>query len=304
MGQKKNKILVIEDSRINQEVLHRILGDEINMILVNNGNEALDAAIREQPDMILLDIILPGVNGFDILADLKKNELTHTIPVIIISGQAKPEDEIKGLKLGAVDYITKPYSDEVVKARIETQLGIISKMRVIEELGFVDMLTNIPNRRQFDRFLTREWNRSIREKTPVALLMIDVDHFKIYNDTHGHQQGDVALQTVADAIVFSLKRSIDIAARWGGEEFAVLLPNTKLDGAVKVAEQVRKNVEKASIPSSEGEKDHKVTISIGVTSLVPSSENYIAKLIMLADKALYKAKDSGRNKVCSSDQII
>ena len=303
MGIKKDKILVIEDSRINQEVIHRILGDEISMILVNNGNEALEKAIHEQPDLILLDIILPGLSGFDVLADLKKNDLTSSIPVIIISGQSKPEDEVKGLKLGAIDYITKPYNDLVVKTRIETQLNIMKQMRTIEELGFVDMLTNIPNRRQFDRFLTREWNRSIREKTPVALLMIDVDHFKIYNDTHGHQQGDVALQTAADAIVASLKRSIDIAARWGGEEFAVLLPNTKLDGAVKVAEEIRANVEKASIPYGDGAESHKVTISIGVSSLVPSSENYIAKLIMLADKALYKAKDSGRNKVCSSDQI-
>jgi len=303
MGIKKDKILVIEDSRINQEVIHRILGDEISMILVNNGNEALEKAIHEQPDLILLDIILPGLSGFDVLADLKKNDLTSSIPVIIISGQSKPEDEVKGLKLGAIDYITKPYNDLVVKTRIETQLNIMKQMRTIEELGFVDMLTNIPNRRQFDRFLTREWNRSIREKTPVALLMIDVDHFKIYNDTHGHQQGDVALQTAADAIVASLKRSIDIAARWGGEEFAVLLPNTKLDGAVKVAEEIRANVEKASIPYGDGAESHKVTISIGVSSMIPSSENYIAKLITQADKALYKAKDTGRNRVSSSDQI-
>jgi len=299
MGKKKHKILVVEDSRINQEVIFRILKQDNKMLLAKDGVEGLEMAVSEQPDLILLDILLPKMDGFTVLTELKKNELTHTIPVIIISGKANPDDEVKGLRLGAVDYITKPYHDIVVKTRIETQLKILRQIRLIEELGFIDMLTNIPNRRQFDRHLTREWNRALREQTSISILMIDVDHFKIYNDTHGHPQGDIALQTVADAIVTSLKRSIDIAARWGGEEFSVLLPNTELEGAMKVAEEIRKNVEDSIIPNDYGQEGHNVTISIGVAPMLPSSDNSISQFVQQADKALYKAKDEGRNTVCS-----
>ena len=299
MAKKKHKILIVEDSRINQEVIFRILKEENKLLLAKDGVSGLEMAISEQPDLILLDIVLPKMDGFDVLAELKKNDLTHNIPVIIISGKVKPDDEVRGLKLGAVDYITKPYHDIVVKTRIETQLKILRQIRLIEDLGYIDMLTNIPNRRQFDRHLTREWNRALREQTSLSLLMIDVDHFKMYNDAHGHPQGDVALQKVADAIITSSKRSIDIAARWGGEEFSVLLPNTELEGAMKVAEEIRQSVEDAIIPNADGTDNHNVTISIGVAPIVPSNDNSISQLIIQADKALYKAKDKGRNTVCS-----
>jgi len=303
MAKKKNKILIVEDSRINQEVLFRILKHDHTLLLAKTGPEALEIAKREHPDIILLDIILPEMDGFEVLTRLKKNESTHSIPVLIISGMAKPDDEVKGLTLGAVDYITKPFHDIVVKTRIDTQLRILKQMRMIEEIGFIDTLTNIPNRRQFDKFLVREWNRAIREKTPVSILMIDVDHFKIYNDTFGHPQGDVALQMVADAIVSSFKRSVDIAARWGGEEFAVLLVSTLPGGTMKVAEAIRQNVEATKIPSADGTTQHSVTISIGVAHMIPTNEDSISDLVRKADEALYKAKDRGRNQVCSFEEV-
>jgi len=300
MKKEKTKILIVEDSRLNQEVLRRILGDDHTLSIAENGVEALEKAKTEYPDIILLDIVLPGMNGFDVLIELKKNDSTHSIPVIIISAMTKPDDEVKGLTLGAVDYITKPFNEIVVKTRIETQLKILKQMQIIEKFGFVDALTSIPNRRQFDRDLIREWNRAMREQTPLSILMIDVDHFKIYNDTHGHQQGDVALQTVASAIETSLKRSTDIAARWGGEEFVVLLPHTPLEGALSVAETIRANVESAIITGVDGTSPHNVTISIGVANMLPSTDNSIPKLIKLADEALYIAKDKGRNRVQSA----
>ena len=299
MESSKHKILIVEDSKLNQEVLRRILADDHTVILTQTGDEALELARTEHPDIILLDIILPGMDGFEVLTELKKSDKTRTIPVIIISAMTKPDDEVKGLQLGAVDYITKPFHEIVVKTRVETHLRILKQMRVIEKFGFIDTLTNIPNRRQFDRDVIREWNRGKRDKTPFSILMIDVDHFKMYNDTHGHQQGDVALITVASAITSSLKRATDIAARWGGEEFAVLLPETELAGALTVAEEIRKNVETSMIPGDDGVEIHNVTISIGVAPIIPTEDTNISELIRRADEALYKAKDTGRNRVCS-----
>jgi len=298
---KKLKILIVEDSKLNQEVLRRILKKEYALDLAQDGLEALEKIRADNPDLILLDIVLPGKNGFEILTELRKCDSTRSIPVIIISGMSKPDEEVKGLQLGAVDYITKPFHEVVVKARVETQVRILKQMRIIENFGFIDTLTNIPNRRQFDQFMVREWNRAMREKKPVSILMIDVDHFKIYNDTYGHQQGDVALQTVAGTITSTLKRSTDLAARWGGEEFSVLLQNTTIDGAMQVAEDIRSNIESALIPSSDDDSYHSITISIGVAEMLPENSISIADLILQADMALYKAKDTGRNKLCAAE---
>jgi len=305
MSEDKLKILIVEDSKLNQEILRKILSKDYTIVIAQDGAEALEKVKAEHPDLILLDIILPGMDGFGVLTELKKNDASHSIPVLIISGRSNPDDEVKGLKLGAVDYITKPFHEIVVKARVDTQIRILTQMRIIEEFGFIDTLTSIPNRRQFDQFLVREWNRTRRDKIPFSILMIDVDHFKMYNDTHGHQQGDVALQTVASTIASSLKRKSDTAARWGGEEFAVLLPNTTLEGAMQVAEDIRRNIESAAIPVSGDDSYHHVTISMGVAQMLPDTDISIANLILQADMALYNAKDKGRNRVCagSADDI-
>jgi len=300
--ENKMKILVVEDSKLNQEVLRRILHKEYTLDFAVDGAEALDKIKSESTDLILLDLILPSMSGFEVLAEIKKCDSTRSIPVIIITGRTDPEDEVKGLQLGASDYITKPFHEVVVIARVETQVRILKQMRIIENFGFIDTLTNIPNRRQFDQLMIREWNRAKREKTPFSIMMIDVDHFKMYNDTHGHQQGDVALQTVASTVTATLKRSTDIAARWGGEEFAVLLQNTILDGAIQVAEDIRSNIESTIIPGPNEETDYNVTISIGVASMMPENSTSIPELILKADMALYKAKDSGRNKVYADEK--
>jgi len=299
MKEDKLKILIVEDSKLNQEILRKILKNEYTIIIAQDGDEALKMVKNDHPDLILLDIILPGISGFDVLAELKKCDVSRKIPVIIISGRSNPDDEVKGLMLGAVDYITKPFHEIVVNARVETHIRILKQMRIIEEFGFLDTLTGIPNRRHFDQSLNKEWSRAKREKESLCILMIDVDHFKMYNDTHGHQQGDVALQKVAGTITSSLKRKTDLAARWGGEEFAVLLPNTTLEGAMQVAEVIRESIESATIPFIEDETFHKVTISIGAAQNNTDKSQTIADLILQADKALYKAKDTGRNRVCA-----
>jgi len=312
MANEEYKIMIVDDSRLSQEAICQILRQKTSddseaeqpnytFILAKTGFEALEKVTKEQPDLILLDIIMPGMDGFAVLTELKKSDLTRSIPVIIVTGMTRAEDEVKGFLLGAVDYITKPFHEAVVRVRVETHLKIVSQMRIIERCSFVDTLTNLPNRRQFDNNMLAEWNRAVRENFPISVLMVDVDHFKIFNDTHGHQLGDVALQVVAREIVSSLKRSSDIAARWGGEEFSVLLPNTTIEGAMQVAEDIRKNVEMAVIPTTNGKSQLQLTVSAGVTTLTPGNESDISELIRRADEALYLAKDSGRNKVCSFD---
>jgi len=175
---------------------------------------------------------------------------------------------------------------------------LVEQIIRLSDLGIIDQLTKLPNRRSFDNRLTLEWNRAVREKMPLSILMLDIDHFKDYNDTYGHQQGDIALQTVAGVIPKPIKRAIDFVARWGGEEFVVLLPNTDSNGAMRVAEEIRTKVENIAIPSIDDGTTKNVTVSIGINTQIPSPNKTIGELIAKADEALYRAKKAGRNKVC------
>ena len=310
MEQERYKILIVDDSLFNQQTLYQILSSDrldcagalqpkFTLSVAKTGPEALEKAMNDKPDLILLDIVMPGMNGFEVLSTLKETDSTRDIPVIIITGLNSIEDEERGFALGAVDYVTKPFNKSLVKARIKTHLKIVEQMRLIEQISLIDALTNIPNRRYFDKQMNMEWARAIREQTPISLLMIDVDHFKIFNNTYGHQQGDVVLKTIAHIIKSSPKRPADIAARWGGEEFAVLLPNTSLNGALHIAEIIRKDIENTMIPSISDDTPLNVTASIGIASKTPAINDAVENFIGLADKALYAAKDAGRNKVLS-----
>jgi diguanylate cyclase (GGDEF)-like protein len=169
----------------------------------------------------------------------------------------------------------------------------------MEGMSLTDQLTNLPNRRNFNMRLTIEWRIAIRESQPISFLMIDIDYFKIYNDRYGHQQGDAVLRIIANGIQKTVKRPSDFAARWGGEEFAVLLPNTDAEGAMNIAESIRMNIEKEDVTLTNGEIT-KVTVSIGVNSQFPKRDESLEAFIFVADKELYKAKENGRNLVCSS----
>ena len=307
------KILIADDSLLNQEALRRLLApdgpseygqlhSQNTIITAKSGPEALEKAAVDKPDLILLDIIMPGMNGFEVLTKLKESDATRPIPVIVISGLSDEEDEEKGFLLGAVDYIVKPFKKSIVMARVNTHLRIVEQMRLIEQVSLLDGLTGIPNRRSLDNSINTEWKRAVRNRTPLSFFMIDVDNFKRYNDTYGHRQGDEALRTVSEVLHSSLQRPADFAARWGGEEFAMLLPNTGLQGALHVAEHVRSNIENTAITSVTDTGDPSVfniTVSIGAASIMPSAENNIVDLIEQADKSLYTAKNTGKNKVCS-----
>jgi len=298
----KFTILIVDDERSNISVLSHILRPMYIVLAAKNGPDAISIAKKSSPDLILLDIVMPEMSGFEVLKELKNYDLTRDIPVIIITGLDNRESEEKGLLLGAVDYIAKPFHDSVVRLRVKTHLTILSQMRTIERMCMIDALTEIPNRRGFDNQLNAEWNRAIREKTTLGLLMIDIDKFKIFNDSYGHAHGDLVLKTAAEIISKTVKRPSDFAARWGGEEFSVLLPNTGLNGALEVAEQIRVNIENAVIQCSDG-RNTQITVSIGVNSEFPDIGKEIDDFVSIADQALYLAKDDGRNLVRSLPDV-
>ena len=293
-------ILAVDDDRFNLRVLTDILKTNYTVISAGCGEDALKIAHDNQPDLILLDIVMPGMDGFEVLKELKGGDATRNIPVICITGLKNVQDEERGFFLGAVDYITKPFQNSIVKARVATHLQIVRHIRTIERLGMIDVLTDLPNRRSFEKQIGAEWGRAAREKTWLSLLMIDVDKFKVYNDTYGHPQGDLLLQSVARVFASTLRRSTDHAARIGGEEFAVILPDTDLQGASKIAEDIRCNVERHEVPCRDDNSITSVTVSIGVTSIVPTLEGSISDFFTTSDKALYTAKNEGRNRICCS----
>jgi diguanylate cyclase (GGDEF)-like protein len=294
---RKNSLLIVDDDKSSLMMLSHILQTEYTVRVASDGVSAIRIAEKYVPDLVLLDIIMPGMNGYEIFAALKNSGKTAQIPVIFITGLSNNTDEKKGLELGAVDYISKPLDDKIIKLRVHHQIRMINQMHVIEHMSMMDQLTGIPNRRNFDNRLRAEWGRSSRENVPLCLLMIDVDHFKDYNDTYGHQQGDKGLCMVAKVLTKTLKRTSDFAARWGGEELAVLLPNTDSKGGLAISEQIRKNIEAAELSLDNGVIT-KLTISIGVHAHSPMQACSIDRFISSADAALYNAKGTGRNKVC------
>jgi len=294
--EQKNSLLIVDDEISNLQVLTHMLGVTYTIYTAKNGVDALKKAKDYMPDLILLDVIMPGMDGYQVLTELKGMEATEKIPVIFITGLNSIEDEKRGLSLNAADYISKPFSPMIVKLRVRNQIQIVNQLRAIESLSRLDQLTGVANRRSFDERIDVEWKRAARENAPISILLMDLDMFKAYNDAYGHQQGDIALRAVANIILMSLKRPPDFVARWGGEEFIVLLPNTPLDGALEISENIRRNVESHEIFHEDGSSS-KTTISIGVSTQIPSQGFLVSAFVSRADKALYAAKAAGRNRV-------
>ena len=293
----RTSVLVVDDQEAGVAALTQILNPEYTVYVAENGKKAIEAAEKYLPDIILLDILMVDMDGYAVIAALKSSEITKNIPVIFVTGLSDHNDEEKGLALGAVDYITKPFSPAIVKLRIRNQIQMLGQLRTIKRLSMHDSLTDLPNRRNFENRLNIEWGRALREQEAISLLLIDVDNFKNYNDTYGHQHGDAALTAVAKVFAGTLKRTNDMVARWGGEEFIALLPNTEIKGALEIAELMRKNVEDTQI-SCAGKPAAKVTVSIGINTWTPGRRcGAINELISGADAALYSAKNAGRNRV-------
>ncbi|MCP4118838.1 MAG: diguanylate cyclase [Desulfobacteraceae bacterium] len=293
---EKQRILVVDDERFNLNVLADLLKTDYTVILAKNGEQALERAGKQPPDLILLDIMMPGMDGYQTLKALKENQTTREIPVIFITALGGGEEEEKGLLLGAVDYIVKPFQPAIVMARVKIHLKIVRQRKLLENIALLDGLTEIPNHRSFTERFAQEWQRAMRSRAPLSLGILDVDHFKQYNDTYGHGQGDEVLKTVATVLTQELKRTPDFAARYGGEEFAMLLPETDARGAAKVAQKICKAIEDLGIEHAGSSASRWLTVSIGGTTLVPTMEQTEGQLFETADKMLYEAKKKGRNQ--------
>ena len=298
---RKNQILMVDDSPVNIRMLIDALQSDYELSVATNGPDALEiAGSHTPPDLILLDIMMPGMDGYEVCRLLKENEATRNIPIIFVTGKNDDRDETKGLELGAVDYITKPFSIPIVKARIRTHLELKSKRDLLQRLSMTDGLTGIANRRRFDDFLTYEWKRGRRTQIWLSLIMIDIDFFKAFNDHYGHLQGDECLKMVAETLSGLSMRFTDCVARYGGEEFAVILTETPHEGAASLAEKMRAAIETRHIPHAGSSVSDWVTVSVGAASVIPSNDVSPLSLIQCADKMLYAAKVGGRNRTKSS----
>lgn len=294
---RKQRILIVDDVRLNTKILESALGDEYELSIASNGKEALAMVRTEMPDLILLDIIMPEMDGYEVCAELQRNEKTRDIPIIFLTALEGDENEAYGLELGAMDYIRKPFNVPVVKAKIRNHLELKKYKDLLKRDIRIDGLTRVANRRRFDEAFEEEKGRSIRSGNPLSILMIDIDLFKAYNDAYGHLQGDDVLRLVAKTLEKSLRRPGDLLARWGGEEFVALLPDTDMDGAYIVAEQLRKAIQDLGIVHEQSSIKRVITVSIGAATSVPGDQSSYRNLLQWADEAMYSAKDLGRNRV-------
>ncbi len=312
------KTLVIEDSRSSLKLLcEHIRKIGITPIPAQTGSAGIDLFLKERPDLVLLDIIMPDLDGYEVARQIRQLEPPgEWTPIIFLSSLSKDQDIEKGIAAGGDDYLLKPISEVVLAAKIRAMQRIIQMRQSLlvltrkldaanqelKRLTSLDGLTGIANRRHFDEVLMREWRRAMRKGDEISILMCDIDFFKLYNDTYGHQSGDECLRQIAHTLANAMDRGGDLLARYGGEEFVAVLPGTTLYGASFVAEQMRQAVSKLAIPHPGTSFAH-VTASFGVASAVAMPETNPQNIVGAADLALYKAKHGGRNRVCQTTSL-
>lgn len=297
MKDERQTILIVDDESMNFSILSQVLKGMYRVLVAKSGEQALKIVAQDKVDCILLDILMPAMDGYEVLRHLKNTENSKEIPVIFITSKSQHQDEAKGLQLGAVDYIRKPFYLPIVKARVQTHLELKLKNEILTELVAIDGLTNIYNRRKFDQTLQEEWKRALRAGTPLSLLIVDVDHFKLFNDNYGHAAGDACLRKVTAALKACLRRPGDFLARYGGEEFTMILPNTDHNGAAWMADEVRRHVKELALPHEFSPVAGHVTVSAGgATSTAGGACKTPQALLEMADRMLYEAKKSGRDR--------
>lgn len=298
---RRPRLLVVDDQPANVQVLHQTFAADHQVLMATSGEQALNVCAAKQPDLVLLDVVMPGMDGYEVCARLKADPGLRDIPVVFVSAQDDEVSEANGLDVGAVDYISKPINPKIVRARVKTHLTLKRQSDLLREWVYLDGLTNVCNRRYFEERMVVEWARATRQRTPLSVLMIDVDYFKRYNDRYGHQAGDDCLRRVAAELKDSLRRPSDLVARYGGEEFVCLLPETGLAGAMQLAEQIAASVREAGIEHQRSQVASVVTCSIGVCSKPADQVSSGPALLRTADAQLYMAKASGRNRVCGTE---
>lgn len=297
------RVLIIDDEKPNLMILSEILRDEVDIIMAKDGAQGIDKAIRFQPDLILLDVMMPGMDGFQVIEQLRRDARTSAIPVIFISALADTGHEEQGLNLGACDYIHKPFHTAIILARVRLHLQLAKQRSLLEQLAHIDPLTAIANRRRYEEVLLTEWSAASRSHACLSLVMVDIDNFKHYNDHYGHAAGDKVLQAVARVLSAQLKRPRDFVARYGGEEFVVLLPDNGCQGSLDIMQSCRTAVEALHIENRALKEASHVTISVGGVCCQPTAERSPDTYLKIADDMLYQAKRQGKNRVVWYDAV-
>ena len=293
---KEYCLLLVDDKLVDMATLASVLHD-YHLLNATTGLQALEIAKRLQPDLILLDIGMPGMDGYETCRRLKEHTKTQHIPVIFVTSLANEANETLGFSVGAVDYITKPIRPSILCARVAAQLQFKTNRDLLTLSAYTDALTGIANRRQFESVIQNEWNRSLRHNNPLSLIIADVDYFKQYNDAYGHAAGDDCLKAIANNLNTSLRRASDMVARLGGEEFVCLLPEVNHVQAVKLAERILYGIRKMNIPHCDSAIAKHVTLSLGLATLTLNKHNTWSDLLHQADQALYQAKHEGRDRL-------
>lgn len=309
------KVLIVDDSRTYQAMLASYMADMgFQSIAAMNGREALDIFTDEWPDLILLDVNMPGMSGYETARQFRDlgEEWAHWVPIIFLSGSIEDRDIVMGIEAGGDDYLAKPISEVVLHAKIKAMMRMADHRRTsievaealskanekLEQLSRNDGLTGIANKRYFIEYMKHEWFSCMRNQSPVSLLFIDVDYFKPYNDHYGHLKGDGCLKKVAQALHDATRRNSDMAFRYGGEEFAIILPETGHEGMCYMGQVMVQTVHDLQLAHAYSSADNVVTISVGGATMVPQKGSKPAIVIEQADKGVYKAKESGRNRFC------
>ena len=322
-GSRISVFLVDDQAMIAEAVRRALITEDLDFHYCQDPTEAVKIASELKPTIILQDLVMPEIDGLTMVRFYRANPVLAQVPIIVLSTKEEPEIKSKAFAYGANDYLVKlpdkveliariryhsrayinqKERDEAFRALEKSQRELAEANQILQRLSSLDGLTGIPNRRRFDEVLKAEWQRAIRHSTSISLIMLDIDFFKLYNDTYGHQGGDECLKKVARILDESARRDTDLVARYGGEEFVVILPETGTKGAIDVAETMRANIERQNIPHEASKVSDHVTVSMGVATWVPERDSHPAQLIAMADQALYKAKENGRNQVRSYNQ--
>ncbi len=302
-AQARPRLLVVDDQPANVQALYRTFADECQVFMATGGEQALTLAESKQPDLVLLDVEMPGLGGHEVCARLRANAATRHIPVIFVTAHTHVEDERLGLDLGAVDFIAKPINPTIVRARVRTHLKLKRQSDLLRSWVYIDGLTGVANRRYFEDRLASEWRRSQRDGTPLSVALIDVDFFKKYNDGFGHLMGDECLCRIAKALKTAGRRPGDMLARYGGEEFVLVLPDTDSSGAREVSERVHRGVVQLGIIHATDAVAPYVTVSMGIATKPAGVDTPAEPLVDLADRLLYQAKSQGRNRTAYGEAM-
>jgi len=297
MTKLRPTLLIADDTATNIELLDAVLGADYEILFATSGAEAVELAIAETPDLILLDIMMPEMDGFETCTQLKADRRTAEIPVIFVTALNREAEETRGLEVGAIDFISKPFSPAVIRARVRNHMELKQQRDTLRGLSFLDGLTGLANRRRLDQFLDQEWRRSQRSQTPLSLILMDIDFFKDFNDAAGHLAGDDCLRKIAQTLEAGIRRGGDLIARYGGEEFVCVLPDTDQAGARSVAETIQNLMATLALPHPRSTASPFITLSLGIATCVVCAGKSIESLMKAADQAMYQAKAAGRNRI-------